>query len=105
MFCLNDFYTMYGPVLLFLSTARVSLVTWQGCVGPQHPDGARGEQGLVGEGDLVVSRELVRLDPQGRVHIILLSNSMEKSLELIEELTRWSIKDRVWWESEGRMLH
>ena len=86
---------LHGPVLLFLGTARVSLVTWQGRVGPQHPDGARGEQGLVGEGHLVVSRELVRLDPQGRVHIILLSNSMEKSLELIEELTRWSIKDRV----------
>ena len=63
MFCLNDFYTMYGPVLLFLSTARVSLVTWQGCVGPEDPDGARGEQGLVGEGHLVVRRELVRLDP------------------------------------------
>ena len=95
MFCLNDFYTMYGPVLLFLGAAGVSLVTGQGRVGPQHPDGTGGEQGLVGEGHLVVSRELVRLDPQGRVHIILLSNSMEKSLELIEELTRWSIKDRV----------
>ena len=77
MFCLNDFYTMYGPVLLFLSTSGVSLVTWQGCVGPEDPDGARGEQGLVGEGDLVVSRELVRLDPQGRVHLILPSILME----------------------------
>ena len=95
MFYLNDFHMLHGPVLLFLGTARVSLVTWQGCVGPEDPDGARGEQGLVGEGHLVVSRELVRLDPQGRVHIILLSNSMEKSLELIEELTGWSIKDRV----------
>ena len=54
---------MYGPVLLFLSTAGVSLVTWEGRVGPQHPDGAGGEQGLVGEGHLVVRRELVRLDP------------------------------------------
>ena len=63
MFCLNDFYTMYGPVLLFLSTSGVPLVTWQGCVGPHHPDGARREDGLVGEGDLVVGGELVRLDP------------------------------------------
>ena len=94
MFCLNDFYTMYGPVLLFLSTARVSLVTWQGCVGPQHPDGARGEQGLVGEGDLVVSRELVRLDPQEKVHLILLSILMEVNGPL-----------RVQWESEGQMVH
>ena len=28
-----------------------------------------------------------------------------ESIELIEELIEWSIKDRVQWESEGKMVH
>ena len=59
----NNISQQSSPVLLFPGAARVPLVTWQGCVGPHHPDGARREDGLVGEGDLVVGGELVRLDP------------------------------------------
>ena len=28
-----------------------------------------------------------------------------ESIELIEELIEWSIKDSVYWESEGQMVH
>ena len=37
----------------------------------------------------------------GRDHLILLSNLLDQSIKLVEELTERSIKDTVYWESEG----